>query len=288
VKVAVNAKVPGKTTITWVVRRSPDLAHVIVARARAGVCPTAPAVGSRIGGTTVRSRQVDAGEQTNVAYCYAVFEVDRHGNYAAAVTHRVVNRGDITPPPPAANLTKTQTAHMVTLKWTNPVAAAGVTHVLVRRSAANGVCPASPKAGTPIGGTTVRTSQADPNVQSGSTYCYVVFTVDRVGNHAAPASSSVSVPLPPTTPSTVTPATSSTLISRTARMVGGGALLLAALAYGALRLARRELDWRHRTGYGLRDVARVDLSSYDPLSLVIPAVLGLAVVGAVVVLALSL
>ena len=68
---------------------------------------------------------------------------------------------------------------------------------------------------------------------------------------------------------------------------GGGALILAVFALAAFRLVRREARRHVRTGYTLRDVARVDLGTYDPVALVIPAALGAGVVGLIVVFLLS-
>ena len=74
----------------------------------------------------------------------------------------------------------------------------------------------------------------------------------------------------------------------TVGILGGGAIVLAGLAYAALRLARREWEWHSRTGYGIRDLMSIDVRDYDRTALVIPAIIGVCIAGALVVLLLSL
>ena len=71
-------------------------------------------------------------------------------------------------------------------------------------------------------------------------------------------------------------------------IIGGGAIVLAGLAYATLRLVRREWEWHSRTGYGIRDLMSIDVRDYDRTALVIPAVIGLCIAGAVVLLLMSL
>jgi len=64
--------------------------------------------------------------------------------------------------------------------------------------------------------------------------------------------------------------------------------VLAGLAYATMRVVRREWGWHVRTGYGLRDLMSVDVRDYDRTALVIPAIIGVCIAGALVVLLLSL
>ena len=64
--------------------------------------------------------------------------------------------------------------------------------------------------------------------------------------------------------------------------------MLAGLAYATLRVVRREWEWHSRTGYGIRDLMSVDVRDYDRTALVIPAIIGVCIAGALVVLLMSL
>ena len=64
--------------------------------------------------------------------------------------------------------------------------------------------------------------------------------------------------------------------------------MLAGLAYATLRVVRREWEWHARTGYGIRDLVSVEVRDSDRPALVIPAIIGVCIAGAVVVLVLSL
>jgi hypothetical protein len=71
-------------------------------------------------------------------------------------------------------------------------------------------------------------------------------------------------------------------------IIGGGAIVLAGLAFVTLRLVRREWEWHSRTGYGIRDLMSIDVRDYDRQALVIPAIIGVCIAGAAVVLLFSL
>ena len=71
-------------------------------------------------------------------------------------------------------------------------------------------------------------------------------------------------------------------------IIGGGAIVLAGLAYAILRVVRREWEWHSRTGYGIRDLMSIDVRDYDRTALVIPAIIGVCIAGALVVLLMSL
>ncbi len=90
-------KVPGRITLLWTNPGASDLAGVVVRRGWAGACPTSQHDGVAVGGTAVRTRQIDTGAVDGQRYCYAIFAFDHSGNYSrAAVAHSVMNPGDRT------------------------------------------------------------------------------------------------------------------------------------------------------------------------------------------------
>ena len=292
---AARVKTPGRIVLTWTIANPGDVAHVIVRRGRAGACSVTAGAGTLIGGLSSRRRQADTTERDKTAYCYAVSAVDRHGNVSRAATlRRVINRG--VPPGRVTDVNaRVGAGGAVRLSWTNP--AGHIARVVVARGPA-GVCPTTPAEGRRIGGLARRTGAVDDNAQTGMRYCYSVFAIDRVGLVSPVASQTAEVPaltIPPRAAAPPAPAPWSGSASgpgpssgsQLTRIVGGGALVLAVLAVAAFRRVRREARWHVRTGYTLRDVARVDLSAYDPVALVIPAALGAGVVGAIVVFLLS-
>jgi hypothetical protein len=279
-----HGKRPGRIVLTWTIAHFGDVAQVIVRRGRAGACPVSAVAGTLIGGRNSRRRQVDSTERDKIAYCYAVFAVDRHGNASAAATLRqVVNRG--LPPGLVTDINaRVGEGGAVRLFWTNP--AGRIARVVVARGSA-GECPTTPTEGRRIGDLAPRTGAVDANAQQGMRYCYSVFAIDRVGLASPVASQSAEVPAPTIPPGASAAPTASSSSERTRIVGGAGGLILAVLAYVAFRLVRREARRHVRTGYTLRDAARVDLGAYDPVALVIPAALGAGVVGVIVVFLLS-
>jgi hypothetical protein len=276
---------PGRIVLTWRIANPGDVAQVVVRRGRAGACSVSAVAGTLIGGHSRRRRQADTTERDKTAYCYAVFALDRHGNASAAATlRRVVNRG--LPPGLVTDInTRVGAGGAVRLSWTNP--AGRMAQVVVARGPA-GDCPTTPTEGRRIGDLAPRTGAVDANAQPGVRYCYSVFAIDRVGLVSPVASQPAEVPAPTTPAGAAAPptpaASSASRLGFTRIIRGGGAVILAVLAFAAFRLVRRGARWHVRTGYTVRDVARVDLRAYDPVALVIPALVGAGVVGALVVL----
>jgi hypothetical protein len=204
------------------------------------------------------------------------------------VTQVARNRGDITPPPAVSDVTVAAAgSHGATVSWTNQ--GGGATEIAVIRGTAGGPCPQKPADGNRIGGTAVRSSQADPDATAGSAYCYAVFALDRVGNRSAATTQTFTVPTPPKpADQAAQPESGGSSLSTVVGLVGGGAIVLTGLAYATLRLVRREWEWHARTGYGIRDLMSVDVHGYDRTALLIPAVIGVCIAGAVVVLLMSL
>jgi hypothetical protein len=176
----------------------------------------------------------------------------------------------------------------VTLTWTNPPGAA---RVLVIRELGS-VCPSAPSDGQRVGNTRHPSSQVDTAAQPGSTYCYAVFAFDKAGNSSRATTATVATPPPSTQTASGTPPnrseSSSSSLSDIVAIIGGGAIVLAGLAFITLRLARREWEWHSRTGYGIRDLMSIDVRDYDRQALVIPAIIGVCIAGALLVLLMSL
>ena len=291
----VSTSKPGEITLAWTLVHPSDVAHVFVLRGPAGRCPQQPlqATAMRIGSLDRRSSQIDKQEHDATRYCYAVFTLDAPGNWATPVTQLARNKGDTVPPAPvtavAAVLGGGGAIHVT---WTNPPDAA---HDLVVRGPGS-TCPHFATDGEQIGPRRARESQVDSSVPGTGAYCYAVFAFDAAGN-ASPLTTTTFAPVSaPTTSQTSSgappppsqPASSGSSLPDAVGILGGGAIVLAGLAYAALRLARREWEWHSRTGYGIRDLMSIEVRGYDRSALLIPAVIGVCIAGALVVLLLSL
>ena len=292
----VSAPKPGQIVLTWKLVHPSDIAAVFVRRKPAGHCPTAPIktkvildVGRRIGSLAPRTQETDTAERDGKKYCYAVFTLDTAGNWASPATHLARNPGDQTRPDAVTDLTtRVDQGGAVTLAWTNP---ADTAHVLVIRELGS-VCPSAPSDGQMVGNALHRSSEVDTAAQPGSTYCYAVFAVDAAGNRSLAATTPVTTPPPSTVTTGATPpnqsGSSGSSLSDVVAIIGGGAIVLAGLAFITLRLVRREWEWHSRTGYGIRDLMSIDVRDYDRQALVIPAIIGVCIAGALVVLLMSL
>lgn len=288
-------KVAGRITLVWSNPGAADLAGVVVRRGWAGACPTSQHDGVRIGGTSVRTRQIDTGAVDGQRYCYAIFAFDASGNYSrSTVAHSVMNPGDRTPPGPVTNLTAVGQDDHVALSWRNPLHA-GVAFDAVRRGTGQNNCPTGPADGTAIGGQSVRASQIDATAKPGVLYCYRVFALDAAGNTsamntgadatapkpAAPAQAPAAAP-----PSSAS-ASSGWLSSTLLRMVAiGGLLMLLAMAGATVTTRRRT----HTSAYiQAREVGpRMAMTGVAPVALVIPALLVLGSCAAIALVLLNL
>lgn len=291
----VSTSKPGEIALTWTLVHPSDVAHVFVVRGPAGQCPTAPLQrgATRIGAFDPRSSQIDKHEHDTTRYCYAVFALNAAGAWAPPVTHLARNKGDTVPPAPVTAVAAVVGGGgAIHVTWTNPPDAA---HDLVVRGPGS-TCPHFVTDGEQIGPRRARESQVDSSVPRTGTYCYAVFAYDAAGN-ASPLTTTTFAPASaPTTSRTSSggspppsqPASSEPSLPDAVGILGGGAIVLAGLAYTALRLARREWEWHSRTGYGIRDLMSIDVRDYDRTALVIPAIIGVCIAGALVVLLLSL
>jgi hypothetical protein len=287
----VSTPKPGRNVLSWRLPPAPDIAVVIVARGRGRHCPAHPPTnGTQIGGFSRRTTQIDTTERDTTEYCYAVFTLDAVGNWGAPVTRIARNPGDTKAPGPVTAVTavvgKSGAIH---LTWTNP---AGAAHIVVVRGHGS-TCPSSPTDGARVGTRQLRKSEIDTAVQSApGTYCYAVFAYDTARNRSDIATATVThqAVSPTTTGSSPAPSSggSSSSLSDIVAIIGGGAIVLAGLAFITLRLVRREWEWHSRTGYGIRDLMSIDVRDYDRQALVIPAIIGVCIAGALVVLLLSL
>jgi hypothetical protein len=291
----ISAPKPGRMVLSWTLVNPSDVAHVFVLRKSGGHCPTLPVrtnstqhIGVLIGSLGPRTHEVDTTEHDRTTYCYAVFTLDAAGNWASPVTDRVRNPGDVTAPTAVTDVRAVlRQGGGVTLTWTNPSDAA---RVLVIREL--GVCPSVPSDGQRVGSTLHRSSQVDTAAQPGSTYCYGVFAFDEAGNRSPVATTPIDTTQPSTPTANATPpgqsGSSGSSLPDLVGIIGGGAIVLAGLAYATLRVVRREWEWHSRTGYGIRDLMSVDVRDYDRTALVIPAIIGVCIAGALVVLLMSL
>lgn len=282
---------PGRNVLSWTLPPAPDIAVVIVARGPAGKCPSQPLHGAQIGGTDRRTTQIDTTERDATRYCYAVFTLDAAGNWDTPVTRVARNPGDMQPPGPVTGVTAVVgKTGAINLAWTNP---AGAAHIVVVRGHSS-ACPLRPADGARVGTRQLRRHDVDTAVQSApGTYCYAVFAYDAARNRSDVATVTVThqAAVSPTTQgSGPAPSSggSSSSLSDIVGIVGGGAIVLAGLAFITLRLVRREWEWHSRTGYGIRDLMSIDVRDYDRQALVIPAIIGVCIAGALVVLLMSL
>ena len=293
----VTAPNPGQIVLTWTLVRPTDIASVWVNRGPASRCPQVPVAspgfyaGTTIGPLARRLRQVDKSERDTKRYCYAVFTLDKAGNWAKPVTHLIRNPGDTIAPAAVTGLTTVfGKGGAVRLAWTNPPDAAS--DVVVRGRGSG--CPHFATDGTRVGTRSLRQSEVDSSVPAPGKYCYAVFAYDAAGNASPAVTSSVEPPAPaPATTSAVSPppsqpGSSGTSLPSVVALIGGGALVIVGLGYATLRLLRREWEWHARTGYGIRDLVSIEVRDSDRLALVIPAIIGVCIAGAVVLLVLSL
>ena len=131
----------------------------------------------------------DTGAAESTSYTYTVAAVDAAGNVgpasdpASATTPALP---DMVPPSAPTLLTATSpSGNRVGLSWQPSTDNVGVTGYVVRRNGA-------------LLTQTAETSYSDPSLQPGTTYDYVVFAVDALGNTSAGSNSVRAVnPLPP-------------------------------------------------------------------------------------------
>jgi len=291
-------KVPGRITLRWVNPAASDLAGIMIRRGW-GVCPASPHDGVQVGGTGVRTVQVDTGAVDNTHYCYAAFAFDGHANYSqAALDRRVTNPGDRTAPGPVTGLAVTTNARgQVVLSWHNPQRA-GIAFDAVRRGVYP-TCPTGPADGSPVGGERVRTSQVDASARPGVTYCYRVFAVDAAGNASAAVHGARTMLPKPGAAHHNSPAQAHVghgggLTSTLVRAVAIAGFLLLLITAAATVLSRRRM---HSTAYlpaARRQFAparqfgpRVAMTASGPGVLVIPALAVLGCCAAIVLVLLN-
>jgi hypothetical protein len=289
--------VPGKITLRWTNPNASDLAGIMIRRG-GEVCPASPHDGVQVGGTAVRTVQVDTGAVDNTRYCYAAFALDGHGNLSrVTLDRRVTNPGDRTAPGPVTGLAVTTNARsQVVVSWHNPQRA-GVAFDAVRRSVYPS-CPTGPADGSPVGGESVRSSQVDASARPGVTYCYRVFALDAAGNASAAVSGArTTLPKPaahnaPAPGQGADAARGGGLAPTVVRAVAiAGFLILLVTAFATVMTRRR----MHSTAYlpaargqfapARQFGPRVAMTASGPGALVIPA---LAVLGCCAAIALVL
>jgi hypothetical protein len=284
---AIDTK-PKRVTLVWSNPRAHDLAGIVVRRAW-NACPTTPHQGVHIGGSTVRTRQVDRGVAPGTSYCYAVFAFDSSHNYSrVALDQAVRTPALVTTPKPVSGLTAAADGSNVVLSWHNP---AGLAFVAVRRGAANN-CPTGPLAGTGIGSQNVRTSQTDTTATPGKAYCYRVFALNSADSASATtveANITTHKPSPPPSRPTAAPSSGSGgwITPTLTHAVAGIAVAMLLLMAAATAVTRRR---SHTSAYVTpQDLGpRLAISGYTPVALVIPALLILGSCTAIVLVLINL
>jgi hypothetical protein len=290
-------KVPGKITLRWTNPHASDLAAIMIRRGWE-ICPASSHDGVQVGGTALRTVQVDTGAVDNTRYCYAGFAFDGHGNVSSVALDRsVTNPGDRTAPGPVTGLAVTTNARgQVVVSWHNPQRA-GIAFDTVRRGVYPS-CPRGPADGSPVGGESVRHTQVDASAKPGVTYCYRVFALDAAGNASvAVPGAHATLPTPaarhaPAPSRAAHGARGSGLSSTLVRAVAiAGFLVLLATAFATVMTRRR----MHSTAYlpaargqfapARQFGPRVAMTASGPGALVIPA---LAVLGCSAAIALVL
>jgi hypothetical protein len=168
--------------LTWTNPRAKDLAAVVVRRKVGARAPATPKAGVRVTRLqTPRHAVTDRDLRAETTYSYAIFAVDRHGNFSRrAVTH-VTTKLDTTPPPPVSGLGATSDGSTINLSWTR-VDDRDVDHIVVVRSEGI-VAPTNIDEGISLPANAVG---YDDHVGVGATaFSYAVYTVDKRGNAAA-------------------------------------------------------------------------------------------------------
>lgn len=283
-------RVPKKITLVWTNPHASDLAGVVVRRGWAA-CPTSRQGGVPVGGTSVRTSQVDKGPVDGQQYCYSVFAFDASGNSSRATTGSVMTAKAPAPLLPVTDFKAAATADgHVGLSWRNPPLA-GIASIVVRRGISPD-CPTGPAGGTPVGGAAVRTTQVDAAVKPGISYCYRVFPLNAAGKAAIDNSNvQATAPKPPAAahPHAAAPSSSSGgwLTSTLMRMVAVAGLLMLLVMAGATVVTRRRT---HTSAYipAREGGPRVALTGVAPVAMVIPALLVLGSCAAIALVLLNL
>jgi hypothetical protein len=286
----VNAPaVAGEITIAWRNPSPPDLAMDIVRRGPPHQCPKTPSSGTRIGGTTIRTRQTDHDAPSPAGYCYSVFALDTAFNFSPPVA-RSLAPPDLTPPAAPTDVRVSGNAGRVVIRWAT---ASGHPAAYVIRRSAQGHCPTEPTHGAAIDAVAATaTTVVDAKAAPGTTYCYAVFAVDRAKNVSPAGDSKLYLVQPKRShvvaaapPAGGTPASSGAVeIARVVGAIAVGVIVFGVIVIGGIIVLSGD---RRRTAvrYGDRAVPgfpQLSVDRFEARALIIPCLL--AVLGLVVVL----
>ena len=257
---------PGAIVVRWDVP-SASITGVIVRRGVGGRCPARSDAGVGVGGSALRSSQVDSQVQPGARYCYTVFAEGRHGVASATRTALA------SPPPRVTKVTAVAASDRISLSW-NP--SPGATAYVVR---AGPSCPNAITAGRAVARTTHRVA-TDRSAVPGTSSCYSVFALDRFDTHLSAArSNDVVAPVP----SSPTPPIVSSSLANVVGAIALGVLLLTVMAFLVVRQINRGDDWHYgQTPRG----GRMAIGGHATAALVIPV--AIAVVGLVLIIAAAL
>ena len=71
-----DTSTPGEVTLTWTLPAEGDVAGITVRRGDDTACPASPTSGTAVGGSSLRSSQVDAAIVPGSSYCYSIFTLN--------------------------------------------------------------------------------------------------------------------------------------------------------------------------------------------------------------------
>ena len=280
--------VAGEITIGWSNPSPPDLAMDIVRRGPSHQCPKTPSSGTRIGGTTIRTRQTDHDASSPAGYCYSVFALDTAFNFSPPVA-RSLAPPDLTPPSAPTDVRVSGNAGRVVIRW---AAASGHPAAYVIRRSGQGHCPTKPTHGAAIDAVAATgTTVVDANAAPGTAYCYAVFAVDRSKNVSPAGDSKLYLVQPKRShvvaapPASGTPASSGAAeIARVVGAIAVGVFVFGLIVIGGIIVLGGDRR-RAAIRYGDRAVPgfpQLSVDRFEARALIIPCLL--AVLGLVVVL----
>ncbi|MDX6495050.1 MAG: putative peptide zinc metalloprotease protein, partial [Gaiellales bacterium] len=73
---AADTSTAGALTLTWTLPATGDVSEIVVRRGDGSACPAGPSSGTGVGGSSVRSSQVDTAISAGSTYCYSIFTLD--------------------------------------------------------------------------------------------------------------------------------------------------------------------------------------------------------------------
>ncbi len=136
---ALNAAVNAhqQLVLSWKNPAHAGLAFILVRRGVYPNCPTGRADGTRVGGTAIRTSQVDTTAKPGIKYCYQVYTVDAAGNVSTrnADANAARPAPQVHPAPVAQSHTSSSSGGGLTSMLTRMVAVVGLVMLLAMATA---------------------------------------------------------------------------------------------------------------------------------------------------------